>query len=316
LKIPDIKSIKFINKKIIIYAILFLFLSLLPLSAFVSMKPGFCGGCHALRREADSLKQSTHKNINCISCHQKPGAAGFIEYLLGGAGNFSKWLLRADGTIKADVDDKSCDRCHSQISEIVLTKKGIAVSHQHFTNVGYRCTDCHNTVAHDEAVTNPSFAGIDKCVVCHDGKKVKKYPRLFDADKSGKTSWSVVHGTNKLKTHGAGNLNTCQGCHSRHFCRKCHQVDLPHTPSFTYEHGKLSMEKGATCFTCHKSGLCVSCHRVKMPHPVKWLAKHSSATPKIGEKVCQKCHSKYDCTDCHESHIHPGQGKTGNIAVP
>lgn len=291
------------------FALLIAFLVLVPALSFVSTKSQFCGSCHAVKQEVKLLSQSKHKNINCVSCHQKPGAAGFSQFLIRGVGNFSKWVLRSDQAIKANVDDKSCNSCHSQISEVVLTKKGIAVSHQHFTDVGYRCTDCHNTIAHEGAVPQPNFASIDKCVICHNGEKAKKYPRLFDADKNKTTVWAVVHGPDKLKTHGIGNLNTCKGCHSKNFCSKCHKIDLPHDSNFTLSHGKLSMAKEATCLKCHQQALCNTCHQVNMPHPVKWLAKHSKDTAKTGDKVCVRCHSPADCSDCHEQHIHPGQGK-------
>lgn len=293
---------------------------------FLSAKPYLCGSCHATKSAALSLQKSKkHSNLTCQQCHVEPGVAGFVSFYIKEISNLGRTLyFWRNESAKSNISDKACNRCHESISEITITKKEdnveIKLSHQHFTDVGYRCVDCHNTIAHGKNVTQPNFVSIDKCVVCHNGKKAGKYPWLFDADKSALaknddneelTPWAVTHGENRIKNHGFGNLESCKGCHSQKFCNKCHNIELPHSSEFTFEHGKLSMEKDATCFTCHNKKLCVDCHKIRIPHPYNWLANHSKVAAKTDEKTCTNCHSKYDCENCHDRHVHPGQGKDG-----
>lgn len=296
---------------IIISAALFI-LIMLSLSAYGTSRPGFCKLCHQMRTRSDALDSSVHKGIGCLACHQEPGALGYAGFSIKEFTNFPKVFFKS-GNLNASVSDKSCNRCHEAVSEAVLFKDEISISHQHFTSKGYKCVDCHNTVAHGKITARPNYPSIDKCLVCHDNKTAPKYPRLFEADKKGGTPWAVIHGENRMSVHGAGNLKNCQGCHSQHFCRKCHQVDIPHPDDFTFEHGKLSMEPDASCFTCHKPSLCSDCHKTRMPHKSNWLSVHAKQTGLIGEKACLNCHVKYECLNCHERHIHPGQGKDGKI---
>ena len=42
----------------------------------VSETPFFCGLCHNMKIYVESWKASSHRNVDCIKCHYKPG---FVE---------------------------------------------------------------------------------------------------------------------------------------------------------------------------------------------------------------------------------------------
>lgn len=267
-----------------------------------------------MKSRAIALDFSVHKDIGCLACHQEPGMIGYLKFTFKGMSNL-KSVFNPPKTIKALVSNKSCNRCHKDISEIVITKDRISISHQHFIASGFKCTDCHNTVAHGELTAKPNYATIDKCTVCHNNEDESKHLGPFLTDKEKITPWSVTHSDNVLKTHGLGGVKNCQGCHSKNFCKKCHKVDIPHSENFTYEHGKLAKQEDKSCFVCHDKQLsCNDCHRVEMPHPSNWLPEHRDAAKKLGEKTCSNCHDNRNCILCHERHIHPGQGRGGEPA--
>lgn len=310
-----LRSISISYKSVLLIAGLSIFLLLFFIGlAFVTSRPGFCNSCHIIRPRAIALNSSPHKGIGCLACHQEPGVIGYVKFTLKGMSNL-KSVFNTPKIMRANVSDKSCNRCHSDISEIVITKDEISINHQHFIASGFKCTDCHNTVAHGNLTAKSNYATIDKCIICHNNETTGQYSRLFLADKEKVTLWSITHGDNILETHGVGGIENCQGCHSENFCKKCHKVDIPHSENFTYEHGKLAKQEGESCFVCHEEqSSCNNCHKVKMPHSGNWLPEHRSAAIKLGEKICNNCHANRDCTNCHERHIHPGQGRGGKPA--
>lgn len=297
------------NRKITLLAsIIVLLFIFVPAIGFSTSRPAFCNLCHSMRTEAQALEGSVHKGIGCLSCHQEPGSIGYLKFAISGVSNL-KSMVAKQGPLKASVSDKSCNRCHGDISEIVKTKDKISINHQHFNSQGFKCTDCHNSVAHGRLTANKNTPTIDKCLVCHNSKDAAQYPRLFQADKQDTTPWSLTHGKDTIKTHGLGGTKTCQGCHSKNFCTKCHKVEVPHLENFSYDHSQY--KNSQSCLTCHKQSFCNDCHKIGMPHPNDWLSKHRKATNQFGESTCNNCHVKYECTECHERHIHPGQGMDG-----
>lgn len=290
---------------ILISGLLFVFL---PAFGYVASRPGFCTLCHNMKKESEALDKSAHKGIGCLSCHQEPGSIGYLKFAASGVSNL-KSIANSSNPLKASVSDKSCNRCHSDISEIIKTKDQISINHQHFTSQGFKCTDCHNSVAHGKLTGKQNVPTIDKCLVCHDSKAAGKYPRLFQADKTSVTPWSVTHSKKSKGSHGIGGTKTCQGCHSKNYCSKCHQTEVPHAENFSYNHGKYKQTQ--SCLVCHKQSFCNDCHKIKMPHPKDWLPGHIKSVNELGENTCNNCHAKFECTECHERHIHPGQGRDG-----
>ena len=96
--------------------------------------PKFCALCHSMKPYVVSWAHSSHKDVNCIDCHFKPG---FINELRG------KWKAQIDVVavmtaqvptkFHADIDDSSCMRegCHTeqQISKHDVVFHGVHFDH-------------------------------------------------------------------------------------------------------------------------------------------------------------------------------------------
>ncbi|HDP70037.1 MAG TPA: hypothetical protein ENN38_04415 [Actinobacteria bacterium] len=273
----------------------------------------FCKSCHIMRCEIDSLKNSRHKDVLCLSCHSKPGALGFIAETLEGMQNGIAYFFKSyEEPIVATVTNESCLTCHKEIQEGLHINNAIRVSHKEFLSVGYKCADCHNTVAHGDSIAQPNLPHMDKCTGCHNNEDapttcsichVKRMKREIRA----LGPWAITHGPTWERTHGMGNLTTCIICHETEKCAKCH-TEMPHPESWPYVHGEKakSVTKEDKCAGCHVESFCDDCHRVEMPHPQKFLPEHPDIVKKDGDKICYNCHIKGDCKLCHEKHIHPG----------
>lgn len=134
--------------------------------------PKFCASCHTIRPSYESWTQSSHKEVECISCHVRPGLEGWLH---DKAWNGTKDLaIQVFGTppephdLQAQVDSAVCLNCHRHIlrvSEVAVRdlpppvkNVGLVMSHgkhmQAFAerNKGEGCTTCHAGVVHDRPV--------------------------------------------------------------------------------------------------------------------------------------------------------------------
>jgi len=305
------------NKWMIAACVTFvLFLLFAGTALWFSNRPSFCQLCHE-RNEYLTWKKSSHHRIECVKCHQGRGAIGSFaqkikvaQMLLSHAsGNYDK-------PIKAHVRNHTCKKCHAQRIKKTLVKWEIRISHKELLNSGARCVDCHNTVAHGKRTTNPAYPNMDTCARCHNGEEADAECELCHLSDSPFREakppterigpWAITHGKAWSKTHGMGNLLTCQICHEADDCVRCHQIELPHGDDFPGIHGRLSMENPDACDRCHNRSLCESCHRIEMPHPETFIKAHSKQIKKLGKSICDSCHIQSDCDECHVRHTHPG----------
>jgi len=307
------------SAKIIIlsFAVLFIIISITSLitaSSFGTISQTlFCKTCHVTRSEVNALKNSPHKDVLCLSCHSKPGFLGFFSETIRGLRNGLSYIFKNyEEPIVTTVSNESCLTCHSDINEGLNINNAIRVSHKEFLNAGYKCTECHNTVAHGNAIAQPNMPHMDKCTACHNKKDAPTACGICHVEKMKREvrssgPWAITHGSTWEKTHGMGNLTTCIICHETQKCAKCH-VEMPHPESWPYVHGDKA--KNATkedeCTGCHIKSFCDECHQIKMPHPQLFLPQHPKIVEKDGDKICYNCHIKGDCRLCHEKHTHPG----------
>ncbi|MCL4499946.1 MAG: hypothetical protein M1335_06885 [Chloroflexi bacterium] len=314
------------HRKPILIATLLAFALLLWLgmvSAVINLSPAACGLCHA--KELEKLRASPHAGSSCAACHEKNGALGFI---IGQMDVVRMASLQLTGgfrkPVTAEVDGDACENCHSAIEKGVTERAGIRMEHGGLAKRNIACTECHNEVAHGNAVPVPKLATMDKCALCHagsDGKPEKC--TLCHSNRPGKQptakvgSWISHHGGGSERTHGMGNLNTCAACHKKEMCSRCH-IEMPHPESWPSDHGAAAATRAASnqCLKCHRASYCDSCHGLKMPHQAGFLKVHSEEIKRLGsDRACYNCHLKEDCTRCHERHVHPG-GVAPAKAIP
>ncbi len=134
--------------------------------------PTFCASCHTIRPSHDSWVRSTHKEVECISCHVRPGIEGWVhDKAWSGTKDVAIYLFGsppAPHDLRAHVDSSVCLSCHRNIlrvSEIAVRDLpppvkdvGLIMSHRkHMEAFGQRekgegCTTCHSGIVHDRPI--------------------------------------------------------------------------------------------------------------------------------------------------------------------
>lgn len=275
-----------------------------------STSPQFCAVCH--RSQAAALERSSHKRINCNTCHRRNDFFDVFAWRTKVVGMvFHQITFLYQRPVVANVSRDGCLQCHGYVLMEVTRRNALKVSHKEINDASYRCTECHNTVAHPAATTNPKFPTMDKCSICHDNKQVSascEVCHMKDVSKRRRveTSWRITHGPQWKRLHGMGDLNTCITCHDSNDCRRCHNTTLPHPDYWLELHPRDAKADMNGCYQCHHKSYCLSCHGTSMPHGDDFLKRHSSVVKKNGKKTCEKCHLESGCTSCHARHIHPG----------
>jgi len=295
----------------VILAIIVLF----NITSSLGSLPSFCGLCHGPAHKA--WNNSGHAGVSCNACH---GGSDFFT-LVSGRITLAK-MVPAYLTgyyrkpVSTTVSNHKCLSCHSRTGTQTTQSNGLRVSHKEIISAGYNCGDCHSTVVHGEAAVRQNFAELGKCLSCHNnatasGKCETCHVSGEESERLSRVNgaWQISHGKNWRKTHGMGNINICQVCHSKLYCSRCHEIELPHPMAWLTTHGKEVKNSEAaanSCNQCHKGALCEGCHTMQMPHPNDFLEKHSNIIKRDGEDACYSCHLKEGCTRCHKYHTHRG----------
>ncbi len=307
-------SLKTIILSIVVLAVVALAILLIIVTTYSEESQEiFCKTCHVIRDEFDALKDSPHKDVPCLSCHSDPGILGFSSRMISGLQNALSYTFESyEEPIVSEVSNEACLTCHSDIKRGLAINNAIQVSHKEFLAAGYKCSDCHNTVAHGDSIAQPKMPHMDKCTACHNNKDAPTtcdlcHMKEMKREVRASGPWAITHGSTWERTHGMGNLTTCIICHETEKCAKCH-IEMPHPESWPYIHGDKAknVSKEDDCYNCHVKSFCKDCHRVEMPHPTGFLPEHPKVVQKEGDEICYNCHVKGDCRACHERHTHPG----------
>jgi len=262
-----------------------------------------CGFCHATKKEHLSWKKSSHHKVNCVTCHYKSGAIGFLSMELKGFRNLERWVLKSKPQVNLRVSDNPCRRCHKRVENKTVESRGIRMSHKEVTK-GWRCSQCHGSVGHTIKASETKRASMDKCFNCHDDEEATVSCKLchqsrVNAPRSPRKSGAIAHISGWEKNHGGSKIFTCSFCHENSFCQKCHPVNLSHTKDWPFFHGERAKQAEEACYKCHDRLYCESCHQLSMPHPQNYLTNHSGQAKSFGEKACFRCHSPENCDVCH-----------------
>jgi hypothetical protein len=134
--------------------------------------PKFCASCHTIRPSYDSWVQSTHKEVECVTCHVRPGVEGWLhDKAWNGTKDLAISLFGSPTSwhdLQADVASSVCLSCHRNIlrvSEIAVRdlpppvqNVGLIMSHRKHMEAfaeraqGEGCTTCHAGVVHDQPI--------------------------------------------------------------------------------------------------------------------------------------------------------------------
>ena len=279
----------------------------------VAPSPALCSGCHEMRDEYKSWRRSTHQDVPCHRCHQKPGALGQgAQRLRLLSMVFAKVTGVYQRPIMARVPNNICLSCHMKEIQRTVEKVGqVRMSHKEPLEAGWSCGMCHNSVVHKQAVPVKNIASMDKCITCHveEGASTNCLYCHVETPKLASSSGAplrIAHGKNWERTHPLLGSEMCPVCHSRSYCSRCHGVkEMPHPEEWLATHGPIAVTDMKKCYQCHHEAFCVQCHQAQMPHPEDWLQIHSSDKGAEEEIPCLQCHMRRGCTECHDQHIHP-----------
>lgn len=293
-------------------AVVALYSILVGVVGTLSLTSGYCATCHGDARR--SLDRTVHAQQGCDSCHGEVKPMRLVVKRLASVRMVQAAVVPVAMGVDAPVSDEMCMGCHSDVRSGVVVANGIRMSHSEVIVAGIGCSRCHRSASHEQApatvgeytmevctschASNPG--NVSTCDVCHADASATSRP-----DPEG--AWAVAHGTNWRKAHPLPGLDSCAACHTDGYCDRCHEVAMPHAPTYAPQHGADAKKRGRdACVPCHDLSACDRCHGVEMPHPDGFTQAHSKLVRAKGVRACRRCHDRESCETCHEAHVHPG----------
>lgn len=297
--------------KVLVWALMALvILAFLPAGVAAVWSPK-CDSCHDVYPGATA--RSSHASLDCMECH----GAGNMRYAFNRRVMYEMYLGlgRAKYNVGAEVN-QACITCHKSVAQSgVTTTNGINFSHKDCASQ-LECASCHEHSAHIIQGKWTSTYSMDQCLACHAKEGVvttgDRCAKCHNGEHHGpdvahSSVFQTTHGKNWKKSHGAGDLNTCELCHEPAKCAKCHGVGVPHTKGFYQSHGSVALSDDEPCLTCHdQADFCDACHKIEMPHPSNFTKAHTKIAEGDKDPACITCHAQSDCDSCHSAHVHPG----------
>ena len=194
--------------------------------------PQFCASCHNIRPSYDSWVKSSHKEVECVTCHVRPGVEGFIhDKAYAGLKDVAIYLFGTPTdahNLQATVSSEVCIGCHRAILRVseVATRDlpppvkdvGLVMGHkQHMEAFAKRgqgegCTTCHARVVHEQPIKGYPVV-IPRGHVAVDGKPY--YPDHPEGSKLRASAMNDCFRCHDGKTEHEGKVlsKKCETCH-------------------------------------------------------------------------------------------------------
>jgi NapC/NirT cytochrome c family, N-terminal region/Cytochrome c3 len=273
----------------------------------ITSQPFFCKSCHYMKSYYDEWKTSSHRNVNCLDCHSKPGMHGrplkrdfevLHEVISMAAGKYPS-------RPHAEVEDASClqNGCHEKrLLKGKVHFKGVTFDHTpHLTmdrrGKKLRCTSCHAQMVMGRhiAVTE------EVCFLCHFMNRMQspeaatsafclKCHKVPDGNVPIRNSAKPFNHKDYLK----GDVQ-CGFCHAsvvrgdgrvpKVMCLRCHDKPeiLARKGDLEFIHENHITKRKVECYLCH----------TEIEHSIDTL--ESSAAPADNPYSC----ARYGCAQCH-----------------
>ncbi|MDE3225967.1 MAG: NapC/NirT family cytochrome c [Nitrospirota bacterium] len=194
--------------------------------------PQFCASCHNIRPSYDSWVKSSHKEVECVACHVRPGVEGFIrDKAYAGLKDVSIYLFGTPTdahNLQATVSSEVCIGCHRAILRVseVATRdlpppvKDVGLVMGHKTHMeafakrgqGEGCTTCHARVVHEQPIKGYPVV-IPRGHVAVDGKPY--YPDHPEGSKLRASAMNDCFRCHDGTTEHEGKVlsKKCETCH-------------------------------------------------------------------------------------------------------
>lgn len=304
----SLKNSSSLKIAIIVALIVIIFLAV----AFpATSSPRFCGLCHEMQSNYRSWQRSVHHDVNCITCHAKPGFINLVVDKFSSLGdvyshfttNSSELVINEDGLLSKDIPSKNCLLCHKSFKDKSDNGR-IKYDHKTHEKAGFTCAYCHNRVAHPGFIEHKERITMPFCLDCHRKKNAALscstcHPAGF------KLKPASHEQSNWIKAHGHINdVSSCLLCHNKSSCDNCHGAPLPHPEGWRQTHKTWAEKNKDKCLLCHKVSGCDNCHRTVNPHQPDWISSHNEEVEKNGNAKCLNCHTIDFCDSCHAQFKH------------
>ncbi|MCQ6278717.1 NapC/NirT family cytochrome c [Bacillus sp. EB600] len=250
----------------------------------------FCSTCHEMKPEAETLKASSHSEVECKECHIQSGVVNYAKAKMNGLVQVYEKATDsypAPIHMPTQIPNSSCEKCHNMKTRNVTASGDIIIPHEKHLKDDVKCVDCHSGVAHgDIADRNVTFK-----------TDYDKWNSTLGKQMMSDVKFTEPKMADCISCHQARNVSTaCKTCHSTGM-----KPDSHNDPSFMKGgHGKLADKDIKKCNSCHDS---------MSDNPIKglqtktvsqqFLDNRSSADSTITAKqyakentFCEKCHSK------------------------
>lgn len=261
-----------------------------------------------------------HAQESCSRCHlngdKVPAIAALAsdrrlgQLALGRAADYplpashagTEWRLRHGAAARKRVE--TCANCHSQAA----------------------CRTCHigeGAARYIAALPVPRAGGPSGILLARagaDGKDgVSEKSAPTGAANRQVRRVSRVHPVDFVDHHGtaaATDQPSCNGCHERSYCVKCHDGPVKpgfHPANYVSRHATDAYSARSECSSCHNSqAFCQTCHKgvglaaqgragaggsFHNGQPL-WLLQHGQAA-RQGLEQCAACHAQSTCLRCH-----------------
>ena len=136
----------------------------------------FCAyKCHQMSTRGATWRQSSHKDVKCITCHSEPGFIGEMKAHIDGIHYLKSFLkdTTTHGTIFATNGNsarlKSCLYCHP-VEKLQDETETIRMNHEkHVVKEKLLCTDCHQDAIHGTLSFEVNMIRPQEktCIACH-----------------------------------------------------------------------------------------------------------------------------------------------------
>lgn len=156
------------SKKVLLVFCIFLIASyiLFQIGYVVTSSPSFCARCHEVKPYVTSWKESPHKDVTCLDCHQPRGELGKFHSKARGL-NYLLQHLSGNYTVPtyATIFEGNCIACHlgdmkkhPEAVELTNTPK---MNHYESITNGESCLKCHRNTGHEtDILINEDFRKI------------------------------------------------------------------------------------------------------------------------------------------------------------
>lgn len=133
----------------------------------------FCNTCHQMNIRYANWQKSSHKDVDCITCHSEPGIVGELKAHVEGLHYLKSFVKRRNDNITIFATEKNparreaCLHCHPAKTLKQETETLKMNHYMHVVEQKHLCTDCHSDMVHGWDSFEKGRPEEARCIACH-----------------------------------------------------------------------------------------------------------------------------------------------------